>query len=1163
MALQQDTVSITLAAGLSQGSDSKQIDQSKTATSEEMRILKDKKAQKRDGLQDYPTTQTSLTGTNPITIGTSDSQNWVRELNSKVLMHNKGVVYEQDPVANSWNQIAYAPNLSVTTTSVASSSYTAEFQSTASGLGYTVTATSDGLNVRLSVVRDSDLKVILKDSIIYTVSGAAFMGLVKVVPMNSTFAVLILNGSVGFIGFVLTPSTGVVGSSVTMVASAAGFYFDATWIVGSARGDRLALLTSSALATDLRLFDSSLTFDATIGAQSVFSGNATKYVGLYNDSTVGINQILCFYGFSFSGGSATPVARAIFTIGASSWSTVLASTNTATITLRATASTPRYLSMAAMIDAQDSTKINCWYSYRDSSGLAIESTPVNDITYVFTINSSTGVITTAAAVWSYGATVVAQPFNDTARLTTLVPVIVYQGTNGFAGVADFHRSRVSRRLYLVAKFSEGEVDVRDFSSGLATNRAPSLSRSWSTSAGFSFGYITVKRYINITTQLADIGANVANVQISGTTAALFENNNNLIIGGAQSYCYDGADFGEFGFSYTPLAPLVSLGSGISVNVTQQGTGALPEITIFTFGNAGALSQSGSGSYFTFQTPAVTYYVWYNFGSNSNPAPGGTGIQVTPLSDDSSSDLIYRTVTAINAAASFNVAAVALTSNTMRTLNVADGAVADATSGATDSGITSGSQLPSGTYQFLAVNLYVDKYGKTWRSRPSDITTVVTTTATSTFSAIIQTPDVTNRVYSLNSVEIYATDTNGSVFYVLTLPTSTSKIIWNGTGPRLVFKNTVNPTFTYPYSGNRQLYTTGEILENDYPTGWNQVVNFKDRVVLGFPISQSLTYSKTAASDEGLAFSNFLQIVANQDDVPISALGELDDKLIIFKAKRKFVVVGDPANDAGTGGNLSIPQALASDKGCSAPLSVVQTSIGLFYSSLNGVYLLGRDLSDKYIGKDIQDTNSQTVASVALSPNTNEIVYFFKNSSKAATFNYEYGIWTFWRNHQADFGFIGTKTYIIRANGRVLYQVPGQFKDVENGVSTAVTYLIEMPWLKLKGQQDFQRVIRAMILGEYLSSHTLQVEFWWDYDQRDAVKQTLSLSSSQIISGTSYADGTYQAAFDPMIQKCEAIKIRISDIPSSVDDAGSCTLNAVDFIVAMKKGLNRIKQGKST
>jgi uncharacterized phage protein gp47/JayE len=77
---------------------------------------------------------------------------------------------------------------------------------------------------------------------------------------------------------------------------------------------------------------------------------------------------------------------------------------------------------------------------------------------------------------------------------------------------------------------------------------------------------------------------------------------------------------------------------------------LQQITQFTCPTGAQFSIGGAGKYFFMNSAGniTNYYVWFNVnGSNSDPAPGGTGIQVAILSGDSASNVAAKLALAVN------------------------------------------------------------------------------------------------------------------------------------------------------------------------------------------------------------------------------------------------------------------------------------------------------------------------------------------------------------------------------------------------------------------------------------------------------------------------------------------------------------------------------------
>lgn len=92
---------------------------------------------------------------------------------------------------------------------------------------------------------------------------------------------------------------------------------------------------------------------------------------------------------------------------------------------------------------------------------------------------------------------------------------------------------------------------------------------------------------------------------------------------------------------------VTLTSGERILV-KNGTGTAERTTVLF--NSADTAGDHDGKYWTFSTPTTNFYVWYESGG-ADPAPGGTGIQVTFTNGASAATLANLTAVAINAATS--------------------------------------------------------------------------------------------------------------------------------------------------------------------------------------------------------------------------------------------------------------------------------------------------------------------------------------------------------------------------------------------------------------------------------------------------------------------------------------------------------------------------------
>lgn len=107
----------------------------------------------------------------------------------------------------------------------------------------------------------------------------------------------------------------------------------------------------------------------------------------------------------------------------------------------------------------------------------------------------------------------------------------------------------------------------------------------------------------------------------------------------------------------------------------------------------SLATTGPGTYWLISSAdnITNYYVWYQTGANTDPAPGGTGIEVSCLSTDSNVLLASETVAALNGVSDFSAT---YTGNVITIVNTAPGPsnISNGTSGYTIGVTTVGTDI---------------------------------------------------------------------------------------------------------------------------------------------------------------------------------------------------------------------------------------------------------------------------------------------------------------------------------------------------------------------------------------------------------------------------------------------------------------------------------------
>lgn len=397
-----------------------------------------------------------------------------------------------------------------------------------------------------------------------------------------------------------------------------------------------------------------------------------------------------------------------------------------------------------------------------------------------------------------------------------------------------------------------------------------------------------------------------------------------------------------------------------------------------------------------------------------------------------------------------------------------------------------------------------------------------------------------------ALALYRTEVNGTQFYrttaanVLTLNDKTVDSV-----------SITDTSSDLSLIGNEQLYTTGEI-ENIEAPAIRTITSFKSRAI-AIPSEADLSwwFSKQVIPGSPVEFTD--SFVKNVDSKisSIKAVGVLDEKLIFFGPGSKYYIVGDGPGASGANDDFSQAQHITGATGCSNQSSILEVPIGLIYQDpTKGIYLLDRSLQEQYIGQDVERYNNDPITSAETIPGTTS-VRLTLTSGTVLIYDWFYNQWGGDPYASEAIGATisnGKFTY-VQSNGLVQQQTPALFTD--NG--SAITMSLTTGWMSFAQVQGFQRVSELEILGQYKSSHTLNVVIYSDFDD---------VTPTQTIQIPVTSDPTnYEYRIRLIRQKCSSIKIKIFDSNQS-GTGESFSLSNMALMVGVKKGNNKLSAEKS-
>jgi hypothetical protein len=383
--------------------------------------------------------------------------------------------------------------------------------------------------------------------------------------------------------------------------------------------------------------------------------------------------------------------------------------------------------------------------------------------------------------------------------------------------------------------------------------------------------------------------------------------------------------------------------------------------------------------------------------------------------------------------------------------------------------------------------------------------------------------------------------------------------------------TLEPTNTTNYDvvssrGSQALYTAGDVLPSDAWPPFRAIVNSGRRL---FALSQGshsvIYYSKTFETGVAPEFSAALAVsLANEN---ITALGAVDDKVILFTKERMWVMYGTGPDNTGANGDFFL-EPLPFQVGCEDQQSIVTYNDGIaFYSSnAESFYVVTRDLQVLDIGAPISYLSAciTDVQAVLHVPADSELRWycaatkgteylasseptgvpfqpprpFLQNTPEVANgpswmfvYNYGYQKWTL-RTHDV-FDNVVVNAGLINNMPAIICDDEKLYVEAETGYwYQSERCKWETPWIQLANLQDFGRVYSVTLLAKYLSSWVdgagnveagdLSVTIKYDYEGADGTEE-VHLYRANVDFDPAYG-ASLQIPVRPARQKCQAIKL---------------------------------------
>ena len=278
-------------------------------------------------------------------------------------------------------------------------------------------------------------------------------------------------------------------------------------------------------------------------------------------------------------------------------------------------------------------------------------------------------------------------------------------------------------------------------------------------------------------------------------------------------------------------------------------------------------------------------------------------------------------------------------------------------------VSAGGAVPAGTYQAVAVYEWVDGQGQRHQSAPSKPVSFTTTGGNQTVT--ITCPTLLLSQKTGVTLVLYVTQDAGTIFNRVT--PMTAPVLNITTAVSVAFPALTLAGAITGAAGAELLYTqplqSGTTLPSDAPGPTSTLAVHQNRLFVDVTDKPgAYRYSQALVSGVGLQWNETLGGTTPVDGGAIVGFADMDEKVIIFCARKIYVVVGTGPASSGAFSNYSDPIEIPSDTGCSDARSILKMPNGVVFKSRKGWHRVGRDLSVTYIGEGVYAYDTMTVFS---------------------------------------------------------------------------------------------------------------------------------------------------------------------------------------------------------
>lgn len=453
-----------------------------------------------------------------------------------------------------------------------------------------------------------------------------------------------------------------------------------------------------------------------------------------------------------------------------------------------------------------------------------------------------------------------------------------------------------------------------------------------------------------------------------------------------------------------------------------------------------------------------------------------------------------------------------------------------------------------TYNYYAVYEWIDGHGQIHQSAPSPVATVALAGGQNQVTVAVPTyringhPGLASGAQSV-LIAIYRTEGGGTTPYKIT-----SELNSGSADTISYLDQAADGTIT----SNQQLYTLGGVLPHIPAPSAKLLEVWRNRLfLLGTEDPLSLWVSNMFQLGEGVSFSDALVLTLEADGGYPTAMIEMDDRLLIFKAESIYQLTGTGPTPNGDN-QYDQPARISATVGAISQAGVVKMRDGVMFKSAKGFFLLPFGASSPVKLKGVEAKESLTVTGACVMKDLEQVRFV---TSDGTTLVYHYGlkdaegmgIWsTFTGQAAVDCISWNGKFAYLASDGTVKEEVSGQWGDDGSNVTSKVR------WARIAAAGLFGRfkLFALRLLGEMMASFTI------------SVTTDISIYGAVVTETTTKAVTTSTldpVAVQPAQERCEALQVTVQETSTTE----GFRISGLGLEVGLKSGANKQPSGQFT